>query len=158
MSTFFKLGLVAGVVGLLVWGSKAAQTALSNFKFDVAGYGKPTFKGMVVTVPLQITFSNPTPVPIHIDRLIADVYIDKNGTWTLAAKVNEPVNIVPGNSSQWIFPSADLASIFGGSLLNTLTTAQQIYTNKKMRIRSDVTLIVKGVALPQQSITNDISL
>lgn len=158
MSTFFKLGLVAGVVGLLVWGAKAAEDAIKSFKFDVVGYGKPTFKGMVVTVPLEIKFSNPTPVPIHVDRLIADVYLDKNGSWALAAKLNEVVNIVPGTSSQWIFPTADLASILGGSLINTLTTAQQMYTNKKMRIRSDVTVIYKGVALPQQSFINEISL
>jgi hypothetical protein len=113
---------------------------------------------MVITVPLQIKFSNPTPVPIAIERLIADVYLEKNGQFVPAAKVNEAVSIPSGESTQWLMPTADLQSIFGGNLLNTLVSAGQVYQNQKLRIRSDVTLVVKGISLPMQSITNDVKL
>jgi hypothetical protein len=55
-------------------------------------------------------------------------------------------------------PTADLQSIFGGSFINTLALAQQILATKKFQIRSDVTIIFQGIALPQQSITNEVTI
>lgn len=153
-----KLGIAAGLIGVVVWGSKSIQEAISKFKFDVVGYGRPTLSGMVITIPLQIKFKNPTPLPIAIDRLIVDAYIDKNGTFVPAAKLDGPVTIPPGDSTQWIMPAANLQSIFGGTFLNTVAAAQQIIQRKILTIRSDVTVTIKGVTLPQQSITNDVKL
>jgi hypothetical protein len=90
--------------------------------------------------------------------LIADVYLNKNGEFVPAAKLNTPVTIPPGTTTQWIMPTADLQSIFGGSFINTLALTQQILATKKFQIRSDVTIIFQGIALPQQSITNEINI
>lgn len=158
MNNLLKIGIVGGIVALLVWGSEQAKKMLGAFSFDVVGYGKPSLRSMFLTVPLQIKFKNPTPVPINIDRLIGDVYLEKNGQFVPAAKVDTPVSMPPGTTTQWIMPEANLQNIFGGNLLNTLTAAQQIMQTKKFKIRSDVTVYYKGIALPMQSITNEIDI
>lgn len=158
MNTILKIGIVGGAVAALVWGSKEAKKVLGKFSFDVVGYSKPTLNGLVLTVPLQIVFKNPTPLPIQVDRLYADVYLEKNGQFVPAAKLDTPVTIQPGTTTDWIMPTADLQQIFGGSLLNTLTAAQQIYATKQFKIRSDITVVYMGVTLPQQSITNTIDI
>jgi hypothetical protein len=150
--------MVGGAAALLVWGSKEGKKLLNKFSFDVVGYAKPTLNGLVLTVPLQIRFTNPTPLPIQVDRLHADVFLEKNGQFVPAAKLDTPVTIQPGITTDWIMPAADLQAIFGGSLLNTLTAAQQIYATKKFNIRSDITVVFKGVTLPMQSITNTIDI
>jgi len=158
LNNFTKLGLVAGLIALLLWGAKAAQRAASNFQFDIVGYGKPALAGTFLTVPLQIKYTNPTSIPIVLDQLIGDIYINKNGTFVLAAKVNQPVSIQPGTSIQWLSPTLDLQNVFGGNLLNTLSAFQQILTNKQITLRSDITAIFKGIALPKQTFTNEIAL
>lgn len=158
MNTLLKIGMVGGAAALLAWGSKEGKKLLNKFSFDVVGYAKPTLNGLVLTVPLQIRFTNPTPLPIQVDRLHADVYLEKNGQFVPAAKLDAPVTIQPGTTTDWIMPAADLQAIFGGSLLNTLTAAQQIYATKKFKIRSDITVVFKGVTLPMQSITNTIDI
>lgn len=158
MNTFIKVGLVGGIIALVVWGAKAAQRAIAAFQFDIVSYGRPTLSGLILTVPLQIRYSNPTPLPINVDKLIGDIYLNKNGTFVLAARVNQPVTLSPGESTQWLNPTLDLQSVFGGNLLNTIAAIQQIMVNKKLTIRSDVKAIYQGITLPEQSFTSQIDL
>lgn len=158
MNTIVKIGIGAGLVGLLFYGAKAAKQALSSFKFDIVSYGRPTLSEMYLTVPLQIRFTNPTPLPISVDRLIADVYIDKNGEFVPGAQINQPVVIPPGVTTDWVLPKVNLQSIFGGNWLNTTAAISSILSRKKIKIRTDVIAIYKGIELPQQSFTSDIPL
>lgn len=157
MNTIVKIGLVAGIGYLLVWGAKKAQNVLNQFTFDVVGYGRPSLSGMIITVPLQIRFSNPTSVPIVLDRFTTDMYINKNGQYVPAAKLDQALTVPAGVSTQWIMPQANLQSIFSGSLIDNLTSIQAILLTKKLTIRSDIAGVFKGIPLPMQSITSDLS-
>ena len=158
VNTFTKMGIAAVIIGLVVWGSKVAIKTLSLFQFDIVGYGKPTLAGQLLTIPLQIHYKNPTPIPIHLDRLKAEIYLDKNGTFIQAATVDQPVTLQPGESVQWLTPILNLQNVFGGNFLTTLAALQQILQNKKLTIRTDAIAVYKGVALPQQSFINEIDL
>ena len=158
LNSFTKIGIAAAVIALLVWGSNVARKTLSLFQFDIVGYGKPTLAGQLLTVPLQIRYKNPTPLPINVDRLSADIYLDKNGTFVKAATVDQPVTLQPGESIQWLMPVLNLQNVFGGNFLNTLAAMQQILQSKKLTIRTDAIAVYKGVAVPQQSFTNEIDL
>lgn len=146
------------LIGGLVWGVRAAQKAISNFKFDIVAYGKPSIRGMVITIPLQVRFTNPTPLPIAIDQLVADMYINKNGTWVRGATVNQPITIAAGESYQIISPSVDLATVFGGNLFNTIQTVANVLKSNALDVRTDVIAVYKGVSLPKQSFTNKIEV
>lgn len=158
MNTIVKVGIGAGIVWLLFEAAKATKQAFSKFKFEVVSFSKPALQGAYLTVPLQIRFTNPTPLPISIDKLVADVYIDKNGEFVPAVRVNQSVTIQPGVTHEWIAPVADLQSIFGGNFLNTTVAIQQILLSKKIKIRADVTATYQGVELPEQSFTSEIPI
>ncbi|MGL6121679.1 MAG: hypothetical protein ACRC1W_01320 [Shewanella sp.] len=158
LNTITKLGIAAGVIALVVWGAKAAQKTLSAFQFDIVGYGKPSLLGTMLTVPFQIRYKNPTPLPISVDQLTADIYLNKNGTFVQAARVNQPVTLQPGESTQWLSPTLNLENVFGGNFLNTLAAIQHVLLSKKLTIRTDAIAVFKGVALPSQSFTNTIDL
>ncbi len=158
MNTIVKVGIAATVIGALVWGFKAAQKAVANFKFDIVAYGKPSINGLVITIPLQVRFANPTPLPISLDQLVADIYINKNGTWVRGATVNQPLSIAPGESFQIIAPAVNLGQIFGGNIANTFTAIAAALKTRKLDVRTDVLAVYKGISLPRQSFTNTIDV
>lgn len=158
MNTFTKVGIAGVIIGLVMWGAKAAQKTLSAFQFDVVGYGRPTLTGAMLTVPLQLRFKNPTSLPILIDRLYADVYLLKNNEFVQAARVNDPVNIPPGESNQWAYPVINIQNIFGGDVIATLTAVQQILASKKLTVRTKAIAVYKGITLPEQTFTNQIDI
>lgn len=153
-----KLSIGAVIIGLGFLAYRAAKYAMANFDFKIVGYGKPTISNASITVPIQIQFTNPTPIPISIDQVIADIYIKKNNTYVKAASVNQPLNIGPGKTTQNIYPVINLSSIFGGNVLDTINSISAILSARVVSIRTDVTTIFKGIALPKQSFTQDIPL
>ncbi len=157
MNTIVKIAIGAGAIGAIFWGVTAAQKALKDFQFDLVGYGKPTIKNLMLTVPLQIRFKNPTPIPISIDQLIADIFLLKGSEFVPAAKINQPVVIEPGESFQVITPVLNLQAVFGGNIFDTLKAAAIIAANRTVTLRTDVIAIYKGVSLPDQSITNTLT-
>lgn len=158
MNTLTKIGIAGAIIGLVVWGAKAAQRTLSDFQFDVVGYGKPSLIGSLLTVPLQMRYKNPTPLPISVDRLTADIFLLKNNQFIQAANINQPVSIPPGESNQWVYPTLNLQNIFGGDLTTTLVAIQQILASKKLTIRTDAIAEYKGITLPKQSFTNQVDI
>jgi hypothetical protein len=145
-----KIGIVGGLIALVVWGTKAAKDALAKFTYDIAGFGKPSISNYRISVPIQIRFNNPTPIPINADQLIADIYLLKNNAYVIAARVNQPVSIPAGISVQTIVPVLDLKSIFGGNLFSTLTAIQQFLSSKSVTIKAEVVAVYMGVSLPKQ--------
>ncbi len=158
MSTIVKLSIGAAIIGIGILAYRAAKFAIANFDFKIVGYGKPTISNARVTIPIQIQFSNPTPIPITIDQLMADIFIKKNNSYIKAATVNQPLTIVPGKSVQNIYPVVDLNTIFGGNLIDTISSISSILQAKIVNVRTDVTTIFKGIALPKQSFTQDMPL
>jgi len=158
LGTIVKLSITAAVIGLGILAYRAAKYAIANFDFKIVGYGKPTVSNASITIPIQIQFNNPTPIPISIDQLIADIYIKKNNSYVKAATVNQPLTILPGKTPQNIYPVIDINSIFGGNVLDTLTSISSILNTKMVTVRTDVTAVFKGITLPKQSFTQDMPL
>lgn len=143
----------------MVWGVKEVKKKLANFSFEVVGYGKPSLSGNLLTVPLKVRFNNPTPLPINIDNLLANIYLLKNNQFVYAAQVNQPVSMPTGIGETMLYPVIDIKSLFGGDLISTLTFINStLNTTKKLTVRTDVTTTYKGVPLPSQSFTNTIDL
>jgi LEA14-like dessication related protein len=155
LNTALKIGLFAAI-GLLVW--DYAKKALNQFKVDVSGYGKPTLKGYALTVPLQLRFKNPTPVPISVDRFLADVYVWKGNQYVKGAIINQSLTIQPGTSESTIYPQVQLDQLFGGDLIATASLITNIIQTKQINIRVDYSAIVKGIALPTNSFTQALPL
>ncbi|HMG94342.1 MAG TPA: hypothetical protein VK589_29985 [Chryseolinea sp.] len=158
MNTVTKVIGVAALVAIVVWGVNAAKKAIADFQFDIVAYGKPTLSGMMLTVPLQIKFNNPTPLPISIDKFVADVYIDKNNVFVPGARIDQPISIPPGESTQWAFPVLNLPGIFGGNAAETAIFLSKIIATKTIKLRSDLNAVYKGISLPSQSFTNTVNI
>lgn len=158
LGTILKLSIGAAIIGIGILVYRAAKYAIANFDFQIVGYGKPTVNNSSITVPIQIQFTNPTPIPINIDQLLADIYIKKNTSYVKAATINQALSIPPGKTTQIIYPVIDINSIFGGSLIDTLTAITQSMQSKMLSVRTDVKVIYKGIPLPTQSFTQDTPL
>lgn len=156
MSSVLKLGIVAALVGLVVWGSQKAKAAVAGFSFDVVGYGFPALKGLQLTVPLQIQFNNPTPFPINIDHLLTDFYVLKGTQYVKAGRVSQAVRIGPGTSEQTIYPTLDLASLFGGPVVDTISALREVLNNRTLQIRADVTATYGYVTVGPKSFTDQL--
>lgn len=158
LNSLLKISIVGGVIALLVWGTKAAQNALAQFAYEIAGYGKPKLSGYQLTIPIQIRFNNPTPLSINADQLIADIYLLKNNAYVIAARVNQPVSVPAGISVQTVSPVVDIKSIFSGNLLDTLKFVQQTVAGKTVGVKVDVTVVYQGVTLPKQTFEQNVPL
>jgi hypothetical protein len=156
LNTVLKFGLFAAAIGLLVW--EVGKNAIANFSVEVKAYGKPSIKNTVLTVPLQLQFNNPTPVPISIDRFLADIFVWKNDQYVKAATVNQSLTIPVGKSDSTIFPTIQLDTLFGGDILSTLKFASTLLSTKQVNIRIDYFPIVAGVTLPVQRFTQTLPL
>lgn len=132
MKTIVKIGIIAGLAYLVVWGIGAAKTAASKFHFDITGYGKPSMSNWVLTVPITVTINNPTPLPVNADRVVADLYILKGNQWVPAAHLDQAVTVPPGETQQIFNANANIASIFGGNVFSTLSALLAAYNNKRV--------------------------
>jgi len=158
MNPLVKVGIGAAFIGALVWGWKTAKSAISDFGFEIVAYGKPKFSGSFITVPLQIKVTNPTPLPISLDNVTANVFVNKNGKWVHGATASQALTIPSGESFQIISPSLNIGSIFGGSIWETLVSASNIFQAKSLDLSTDVAITYKGIVLPKKSFTNTIQL
>lgn len=152
------IGIVAGAAALLVLGYKAAKKAANDFSFEVTGYGRPTLQSTELSVPLKLRAHNPTSLPINIDLLDGDVYLNKAGSWVLAAQIQQPVSLQPGTQEIWVHPRLNLQNVFGGNLIQTLQAIAQLQQTKKLQIRADVGGKYGVLTIPKQSFTETIDL
>lgn len=149
------IALIA-LLGFLAFGY--AKRAAQAFTFSVVRYGSPVLGGTTLQLPVVIQFKNPTPLPLNLDSIHADVFIQKDGQWIQVAIVDEPLSVPAGVSNQTLTPRFDLNAIFGGgssSLINLVTTALK---NKSFSVRTDVVIRYGSITVPKQSFTNDIAL
>lgn len=156
MSSVLKLGFVAALVGLVIWGTQKAKAAVAGFSFDIVGYGFPSIKGLMLTVPLQVQFTNPSPFPINIDNLTADFYVLKGDQYVKAGRVSQAVRILAGKSEQTIYPTIDLATLFGGDALTTITALREAINTRTLKIRADVTVTYGHLTVGPKSFTDEL--
>lgn len=156
MSSVWKLGVVAALVGLVVWGSQKAKAAVAGFSFDIVGYGLPTLKGLMLTVPLQVQFQNPSPFPINIDNLLADLYVLKGDQYVKAGRVSQAVRIGAGKSEQTVYPTIDLAALFGGNILSTISAIRDALNMRTIKTRADVTVTYGHLTIGPKTFTDEL--
>lgn len=131
---------------------------MANFDVEIAGYGTPKISNLSITVPLVIKFKNPTPIPIYADKVLAEIYVKKNNTFVKAATVNQALTINPGTSTQNVFPVIDIKNLFGGNVFDTFTSITSALNSKNITVKADVTVLYKGIALPTQTLTEELPL
>lgn len=159
MKTVAKIGGVIAfiaVLGFLAVGY--AKRAANAFSFSVVRYGAPVLNGTYLQLPVVVSVKNPTPLPVNLDNVHADVYILKDGQWIKVAVVDEPISAPAGVTNQTLTPRFDLNAIFGGgasSIYNLINTA---LTTKKFSVRTDITVQYGQIKVPTQSFTNEIAL
>lgn len=158
MGTLGKIGIAAGIAALLFWGFDAAKKALGAFSFAISRYGSPTLRGAFLQVPITVSFNNPSPVAINLDKVHADIYIQKFGQWIKAGVIDQPITLPPGRNEQTLVPQIDYGAILGGSLATTLFTVGTALLKQSVPVRTDITVTYGGVAFPTQSYTNNISI
>jgi hypothetical protein len=139
------------------WAVNAVKKAANAFSLDIVGYGMPRMSGFILTVPLQVKFTNPTSIPLKVDQLVADVYVLKGTQFVQAAQINQPVSVPAGDTVQTIIANLDLRAIFGGNLIDTAQFISQIISAKVLSIRTTVTAYYSGISLPAQTFTNELT-
>lgn len=156
MNLATKIIIGAGAVGLVIWG--AAKKAAQGFTFQITGYGPPSLSNFILTVPLKVSFHNPTPIPLNINQFIADIFLLKNNAFVKGARIDQPLSIPGGDSVQTISAKVDIKSLFGGNVLDTLTAVENILVSKVVSVKTDVTIRYGAATLPVQTFTQDLYL
>ena len=158
MGTVVKIGIVTALIGAGLWLYDYAKQAIAAFTFSIVSYGSPTFSNGFLQVPLTVQFNNASPVPINLDSLHADIFIQKYGQWVKAGQIDQPLSIPPGVTNQTLVPSINIASIISGGITSLLTQAVTALQNQSVPVRTDITVSYAGVVLPTKSFTNKISI
>lgn len=160
MSGPVKAGIVIGIIGVAMWLISRAQQQVNNFGIDLKKIGIPKFSGSVVTLPLDIAFNNTTGITINIPDFVADLYVqDANGQWKKGGYIQQTITLPPGQSEKRIEPKIDLKQIFGGNMLNTLTSILANIKSKSITVKGTASGTANGVPLqavnliPQQTIS-----
>jgi hypothetical protein len=157
LSTGVKVGIgVALLAGLVVWGTRTAKKAITDFTekltFDIIGFLKPTLRNFVLTVPVQIKFNNPSSLAINLDNITVDLYVLKNNTYVKAVRVSQALLIPIGISVKEVYPEINLKSIFGGDITDTIYAFANALTMKFITVKAEVNITYNGVNLPTQYI------
>lgn len=153
MNAVLKFGIGAALVGAVIYGVKKFKAYAGVFNIQVVKYGIPQVSNSVVYIPIVIRLTNPTPVPINLASLTADVYLLRGVEYTKVGQVNQPLNIPKGTTEQILNAAISLKSIFGGNVLNMVSA---ILNTKNITLRTDVTASYAGLVLPVQTITSTI--
>lgn len=153
MTTGLKVGIGVGLLAALAaWGVSAAKKVAANFTFDLVGFGKPTLKNFMLTVPTQVRFNNPTSLAINLDNITVDLYVLKNSTFVKAARISQSLTIPAGVSVQPLYPEINIKNLFGGDIMDTILAASNALTTKFITVKAEVRITYNGVNLPTQFI------
>lgn len=157
MKTVAKLGLVAGVAALAYLGYTSVKNAVSAFSFAVSRYGSPSLSSGFLRVPIAVSFNNPTPIPINLDRVYAEIFIQKFGKWVKAGIIDQPLTIPSGQTEQVLVPDIDYAAILGGGLATNLLMISAALAQSAIPVKTDLTITYQGVPFTK-TYQNQISL
>lgn len=156
-NTLIKLGLIGGTIGLVYLAAQKAKDVIDKFTFSIAGFGIPTLKDFVLTLPIKIKLVNPTPISVTADNVKCEVFILKNGTYVKGAVINQPFTIAPGVNTIEPKVAMQLKNLFSGNVLNTAIFVADLIGTKAVTIRADYTITVKGISAPMQSYSDTIN-
>jgi hypothetical protein len=130
-----KFTIAALALGLGIWGFLEARKAAANFALKVTGYGTPRFSGAYsLVIPVNLQVNNPTPLPVNIDSMNAEVYLLKSGTWLPVGFVNvtTPVLVAPGKTTHAISPVLNLQNI--GTI--SMAELKNIFATGELKLRT----------------------
>lgn len=146
-----RLALIAAGVGAIIL---LASRSAGKFKIEANGYGNPVLRNGVLQLPIIVRITNPFPTSINIDRINADVYLQKSDQFEFVGKVDQGINIKPGTFDYALNAVLNLQSVFS----DFFNTAANILAKKQVMVRTEVTAFYGGVRLPTQIITSPINL
>jgi hypothetical protein len=152
-----KLGIAAVVVGLLFVAARAVglNDLANKLQYKIVGFGKHSFSGSVLSVPLTARLVNNTNEQVSIDSLRIALSLWKVDRYVLAGWSDiTQINIMPGTIDKSFVASADLKAI-AQDALNTITN---ILATRLVKIKVDITPTIAGVQLPPQTIIKDVQL
>jgi hypothetical protein len=153
-----RLGIGALLLGGLLYLWKTGKLSANAFGYSMKGYGAPSVNGTTIDLPVNIEFTNPTPLAVNLDNVTAQLYINKGGAWINVANVNQALSIPAGTATQKVNAHIDLGKIVGGNILETLDLASSILAQQTAQVRTDLTVTYAGITLPQQSFTSNIQV
>lgn len=140
MRTVAKFGLVAGAAALLYLGYTQVKGALNAFSFSISRYGSPSLANGFLRVPIAVMFNNPSPVSITLDRVQAQIYIQKFGQWVKAGTIDQPLTLPPGQAEQVLVPNIDYSAILSGGLATNLVAITQALAQQSIPVKTDLAI------------------
>lgn len=157
MKDLLKIGVIGGVLALVLVGVSLAKDALSQLTVKVVGYGKPTISNWILHLPIIVHVNNRSDLSVTLNRVVADLYIQKDQAWVAAAHVDQSISVPPGETNQTIYAQGNIANIFGGNIFSTINALSNAYKGK-LPIKVEVTVYYAGIALPKQTFNDTISI
>lgn len=153
--TAIRIALAAGIIGSAYWLFSQAKAA---FSYTITSYGSPSVFGTRITLPITVRFNNPTPIPVNIESIHADIFISKNGTWVRAGVIDQTLSIPSGQSDQTIQPTIDPGAILGGGITSILLDISNALRTNSVPVRTDIRVKYAGVELPTKSFTSQVAI
>ncbi len=128
--------LIAGVIGAAGVMAYLIGNAAKNFAYKITGYGTPGLNTTTwqLSLPIKVSYNNPTPVPINVDNLTTTILLFKGNAYEQVGSINQAVTIPPGSSTATIGVQIDLKKFITG---NILATALNILQTRKVQLRTE---------------------
>lgn len=159
LNTIVKYAIATGIIGVGMWAVDRFSKAAKNFTVTFKRLGIPQLSSGILTVPVDLQFNNTTGITITIPDFTADLYILKQGVFTKAGIVQQPMQLAPGISEKRLLPQFNLRQVFGGNLLNTIDAVLTSLQTRSITIKAEARGTANGISftglnvLPQQTIT-----
>jgi hypothetical protein len=143
-----KIGIGLAFIGGILYIVHELKSKVKDFEVNLKSIGKPRIQSGVLTIPLDVQFSNPTGIPVTVKNFVADLYIKKNNQWVKGGVIQKPVlEIGAGTSVQRIEPKVDIRKIFGGNILDTLQSLLTSAQQSSIEVKADAHGTANGIDL-----------
>lgn len=154
MNTIVKYTLLAATIGSIFYLFKAGKDQVAEWAKNISitfnGIGRPEFRNGAVTIPVQLSISNPTPITIPVDNITGKIFLLKSGMWQPVGTIPNTgsVQFAPGTGTQIFYPSLDIQKLnplnSGGSILQLATGLIQSGGQIKAKLKIEITATFKS--------------
>lgn len=138
----------------MVYVGNYVRESLQAFRYKVTGYGLPVFKNFRLTVPVIISFTNPTSFNITADRVTIHFFIVNGSQVIPAGVVSQPVTIPAGSSKQTVNATVDIQNVYN----YVADQWQNILGSKSIKLRTEVAITYKGIMMPTRTFEDVITV
>lgn len=154
MGNIGRITIVGGLVGAGYLGYRYIMGLEDRFTVGIQDLGLPEFGAGSVTMPLTLGIDNRSGVHVPFDEFGMDIYVETDGQWELAGRVDDvpPMGLARGMNSIPLKVTmngrvfAPIKGIFDG-FLQKIVKGQSLY-----RMKFDIGMKVSGISLSYQDI------